>query len=153
MANTFLRKFSNDLGTSFTAVGNYTVGPGTGAILLSLSLANTFQKNVRASVVLNDGEANYYLVKDTLIPGNTSLVAIGGEHKVVLQPGDSIQVSATGTVDATMSVMETPDFGISIIPSVNVEYLSIKDINVTPANEFSATNSVDGGNNTNITFV
>lgn len=115
MANTFLKKVSRNIGNVLTAIGSYTVGSGTGAVVIGLNLSNTAHALLTANVVINNGTDNFYLIKNTLIPGGSSVVAVGGDQKLILQAGDSIQVNSSiaGSIDATMSYMETDGVGVT----------------------------------------
>lgn len=108
MANAFKRKLSRQIGTTPTTVGGYTVGSATQVTVIGLSLANTTALDVTASVALNDGVNDYYLVKDAPVPNGGALVLMGGDQKLVMQTGDSIIVtsSAATSVDAVLSILE-----------------------------------------------
>ena len=113
MANTFLRKISNNISSVETSVGNYTVDANIGAVVIGLSISNTNVSQVFANVIINNGTTDYYIIRNGLIPAAGALVVAGGEQKIILQTGDSVQVSASGNVDAVMNVMETDGVGIT----------------------------------------
>jgi hypothetical protein len=108
MANTFYRKLSRNVGTVAATVGSYTVGSSTTSIIVGLTICNTTGAAVNATVSVNDGTNNYYLVSAAPIPGGGSLVVIGGDQKVVLQTNDSVKVvsDAATSLDVIMSIME-----------------------------------------------
>lgn len=108
MANTFNRKISRNIGTSLTSVGSYTVGGGVTTTVIGLSVANTSSSPVVIDVTVNDGSNDAYLVKGAALPTGSALAVIGGDEKVVLITGDSINVksSAASSVDAVMSILE-----------------------------------------------
>lgn len=108
MANTFKRKVSQGIGTSATAIGGYTVGAGTQTTVIGLTCANVTTTAVTVDVILNDGTNNTYIVKGATVPSGGSLVVVGGDQKVVLEPNDSVTVTAStaSSVDAIMSVLE-----------------------------------------------
>ena len=110
MANTFFNKFSSGIGTSLTAVGGYVVPADstTTVVVVGLSVANTTGTSINVEVTLNDGSTDYYIIKDAPVSAGASLVAIGGDQKVVLEAGHSIKVnsSASASCDAIMSIME-----------------------------------------------
>jgi hypothetical protein len=114
MANTFLRKISNNISSVETSVGNYTVGGNVGAVVIGLSISNTNVSQVFANVIINNGTTDYYIIRNGLIPAAGALVVAGGEQKIILQTGDSVQVSASGNVDAVMNIMESSDVGLTI---------------------------------------
>ena len=108
MPNTFLRKLSQNIGTTPTAVGSYTVGASTATTVIGLTCANTTTTAITVDVVHNDGSTDTYIVKGATVPSGGSLVVVGGDQKVVLVAGDSIKVtsSAATSCDVIMSVLE-----------------------------------------------
>ena len=108
MANTFKRKVSQGIGTSATAIGGYTVGAGTQTTVIGLTCANVTTTAVTVDVILNDGTTDTYIVKGATVPSGGSLVVVGGDQKVVLEPNDSVTVTAStaSSVDAIMSILE-----------------------------------------------
>jgi 6-phosphogluconolactonase (cycloisomerase 2 family) len=116
MASTFLRKFSSNIGNTATSVGSYTVGANTGAVVIGLTVSNTTNSELNADVTLYNGISPYYLARRMPIPSESSLVVAGGDQKVVLQAGDSIQVQTESGygLDAIMTVMETNSIGITV---------------------------------------
>ena len=108
MANTFKRKASQGIGTSATAIGSYTVGAGTQTTVIGLTCANVTTTAVTVDVILNDGSTDTYIVKGATVPSGGSLVVVGGDQKVVLEPNDSVTVTAStaSSVDAIMSILE-----------------------------------------------
>lgn len=108
MANTFYRKFSANVGNVATTVGSYTVSSGTTSIVLGLTVCNTLGSTISASVFVNNGANNYYIIKNAPITAGASLIPIGGDQKFVLQFNDNVKVvSDTATsLDVAMSIME-----------------------------------------------
>lgn len=108
MANTFKRKLSRGIGATATQVGTYTVGAGTTAVVIGLTVTNTSGSAISANVFLNDGAANTSILTNAPVSSGSSLVVVGGDQKVVLETGDSIYVqsSATSSIDVVMSIME-----------------------------------------------
>lgn len=109
MANTFTRKLSRGVGTTATAVGSYTVGANTTTVVVGLTVTNTSGGAITANVYINDqSAANTYVVANAPISSGASLVAVGGDQKIVLIEGDKIYVqsSAASSVDAVLSIME-----------------------------------------------
>lgn len=108
MANTFKRYASRNVGTSATTVGSYTVGASTQTTLIGLTVANTTASVITVDIIHNDGANDTYVVKDAPVPAGGSLVAVGGDQKIVLETGDSIKaVSNTATsADVLMSLLE-----------------------------------------------
>ena len=85
-----------------------TVGSGATATLIGLSLANTTASNITVSAKVNkQSGSSAFIVKDaTILPGGT-LVAVGGDQKVVLETGDTITAyaSAGTSADAIVSYL------------------------------------------------
>jgi hypothetical protein len=108
MANTFKRKVSQGIGTSATAIGSYTVGAGTQTTVIGLTCANVTTTAVTVDVILNDGSTNTYIVKGATVPSGGSLVVVGGDQKVVLEPNDSVTVTASSAAsrDCVLSILE-----------------------------------------------
>ena len=109
MANTFSRKLSRNLGTSLTAVGTYTVAASTKTIVVGLTLTNVGSATIYVDATLNDGTNDYYIVKAAPVPVGGSLVAVGGDQKIVMITNDSIKVKSdtASSLDAILSIMET----------------------------------------------
>ena len=88
MAQNFRRYTSNDVGTSaatlFTANSYDTV--------VGISVANITTSSVIASVYINDGSNDIYLVKDAPIPSGSALQVLDGGAKFVVQSGDALKV-------------------------------------------------------------
>jgi hypothetical protein len=99
MANTF-KSFQSTGVTTETTV--YTGAADTQVTVIGLTVANTGTSPVYGSVKLNGA----YLVKDAPIAVGGTLVAVGGEQKIVVEPTDTVAVSADGTVDVILSVLE-----------------------------------------------
>lgn len=108
MANTFTRKLQRGVGTTLTSVGSYTVPASTQVAAVGLSLANITAAAITVDVTLNDGTTDTYLLKDGPIPAGGTLVAIGGEQKVVLNTGDTIKVKSNtaSSCDVILSLLE-----------------------------------------------
>jgi len=108
MANTFTRKLSRSIGTTATRVGAYTVAASTSTTAIGLSVANTSTAAINANVFHSDGSNNTYIVYNAPIPAGGSLVAVGGDQKIVLVTGDGIfvQSTAASSVDAILSILE-----------------------------------------------
>jgi len=108
MANTFKRFTQRSVGTSLTQVGSYTVSSGTQVTVIGVTVANTTSSSIQADVTHYDGSNDTYVVKSAPIPVGSSLVVVGGEQKVVLEPGDSIRVAsnASSSCDVVVSLLE-----------------------------------------------
>lgn len=108
MANTFSRKLSQNIGTTPTQVGSYTVAANTTVVVVGLTVTNKTGSSISANVFINDGAANTYVTANAPISSGASLVAVGGDQKVVLLTGDKIYVesSAASSIDAILSILE-----------------------------------------------
>ena len=108
MANAFKNKTQRQIGTSLTAIESYTVAGSTETTIIGLTISNTTTSVIEVDATLNDGSNDFYIVKNAPVPAGGSLVAVGGDQKVVLMPGDSIKVkSDTATsADVIMSILE-----------------------------------------------
>ena len=105
MANTFLRKTSNNIGVAFTPV--YTVPVGKTAVILGGVVSNIGTDTVNTEITINDGTNDINLTGvDTPIPNGTSLSFIDG--KVVMQAGDILKAkgSIAAQLDVYVSIME-----------------------------------------------
>jgi hypothetical protein len=84
------------------------VGAGQTQTLIGLSLANKLASNVTVSARLaKSGGSTAFLVKDaTVLPGG-ALAIVGGDQKVVLETGDTVEAyaSASSAVDAIVSYL------------------------------------------------
>ena len=98
MAQDFTRYKARLTGTSaatlFTANSNDTV--------VGISVANVTGSAVNASVYINDGTNDFYLVKNAPIPSGSALQVLDGGAKVVVQSGDILKV-----VSDTASSLDT----------------------------------------------
>lgn len=108
MANTFTRKLEKDIGSTPTKIDSYTVGASTSTVVIGLTVTNTTGSAITANVFLNNGVANTYVIANAPIGSGASLVAVGGDQKIVMITGDSMWVesSAASSIDAVMSIME-----------------------------------------------
>jgi hypothetical protein len=108
MANTFSRKLSQNIGTTPTQIGSYTVAANTTVVVVGLTVTNKTGSSISANVFINDGAANTYVTANAPISSGASLVAVGGDQKVVLLTGDKIYIesSAASSIDAVLSILE-----------------------------------------------
>ena len=107
MPNTFKVKTKKNIGTVDSAV--YTCPTSTATTIIGLNLANTTTGSVLANVTLlnNDGDS-CFVVKNAPIPNGGSLVAVGGDQKLVMEANDIIKVSSdtASSVDVSLSILE-----------------------------------------------
>lgn len=105
MANNFTSYLNKDVGTSAATV--VTIGASTQTTVIGLACANTTASPVTANIYITRSGSDYYIVKNAVIPVGGSLVAVGGDMKVVLITGDVLKVvsSAASSIDAVTSVL------------------------------------------------
>ena len=108
MANTFLRKTERNIGTALTQIDSYTVAGSTKTTVIGLSVSNTTTSAVDVDATLNDGTNDFYIVKNCPVPSGSTVVLVGGDQKVVMEPSDLIKVKSTAasSVDVVMSLLE-----------------------------------------------
>lgn len=98
MANAFLSETDTAIGTSAASV--LTCGASTETTVIGMSIANIVTSQIAVDVQLDasgrtsGAEDSVYLVKSAPIPVGSSLVVIGGDQKVVMEPGDIIKVTS-----------------------------------------------------------
>ena len=107
MANTFKNRTLRAVGTSPTDVGA-VVASSTQTTLIGMTLANITSGVVNATVTLNDGSNTTHIIKDGPIPSGGSLIAVGGDQKIVLETGDKVIVTSNtaSSLDVIMSFLE-----------------------------------------------
>tara|TARA_B100001287_G_C22644136_1_gene511737 strand:+ start:1021 stop:1350 length:330 start_codon:yes stop_codon:yes gene_type:complete len=107
MANAFKLVTDTAVGTSPATV--YTCPSATETTIIGLNLANISSSSVQADVQIenNDGD-NIYLIKAAPIPIGSSLVAVGGDQKVVLNASDVLKVTSNtaSSIDVALSILE-----------------------------------------------
>ena len=108
MANSFKRKKTAGIGTSFASIDSYTVAGSTEVTVIGLTCANVTAGPILADVSLHDGYNYFSVVKEAPIPSGASLVVVGGDQKLVMQTGDSMRVKSdtASSIDAIMSILE-----------------------------------------------
>jgi hypothetical protein len=104
MAQNFRRYVSNDVGTSaatlFTSDSYDTV--------VGISVANVAATSVIASVYINDGTNDIYLIKDAPIPVGSALQVLDGGAKFVVQNLDVLKVisDTASSLDVWVSTVD-----------------------------------------------
>jgi len=104
MAQNFRRYTFNNIGTSaetlFTADSFDTV--------VGISVANVTASAVVASVYINDGTNDIYLVKDAPIPAGSALQVLDGGAKFVVQNNDALKVisDTASSLDVWVSAVD-----------------------------------------------
>lgn len=106
MPNTFK---SNGAQVTTSNVTAYTCPASTQTTIIGLSLANTSVTPINVTVELLKGgiAPAYALVTGAPIPTGSSLVVVGADQKVVMQPTDLLRArTASGTADLVLSYLE-----------------------------------------------
>jgi hypothetical protein len=104
MAQNFRRYTSNNIGTAaatlFTADSYDTV--------VGISVANIIASDVTASVYINDGTDDIYLIKDAPIPSGSALQVLDGGAKFVVESGDALKVisDTASSLDVWVSTVD-----------------------------------------------
>jgi len=109
VANNFIHQVSKGVGAAITKIGNYDLPSATQGVIIGVSVSNTSAVNITASVYLFVASLNttVSIITNAPIFAGQTLVAVGADQKVVMQPGDSIQVqgSAAGACDVIASIL------------------------------------------------
>ena len=107
MANLFQTKTTQNIGTTLSAIGSFTIPTGQTATVIGLTLANKANTGVLVSVAYGSNTANTFIIKNAPIPAGSSLIPIGGDQKIVLNEGSTLNVAANtaNQVDAVMSIL------------------------------------------------
>jgi hypothetical protein len=112
MSIEFKNKTTQGIGTGFTDV--YTCpGSAKSAIVFGMTIANVESTSIPITVEariedLSSTTYTHIVAPDTPIEVGASLVPAGGIQKIVLEPGDKIQVSCSETsgADVVISALE-----------------------------------------------
>ena len=108
MANAFLSETDTGIGTSPATV--LTCGASTETTIIGLSISNIIRSQITVDVQLDastrtsGAEDSVYLVKGAPIPVGGSLIVVGGDQKVVLEPGDTIKVTSSTASSADVVI-------------------------------------------------
>jgi len=111
MANTFKNYTTRSIGTTLTAV---CTAASVTSTVIGMTICNTSTATVKVSIAVNDGNTTYMLgsaspgTNGTSIAAGDSLVAIGGDQKLVLENTNSLQVlsDTAASLDVIVSVLE-----------------------------------------------
>ena len=102
--------FKSNVATNIVTTGNtvYTCPSATQTTLIGLTLSNKSLGTVSANVVITRDAVDYSIISNAPILTGSTLVPIGGEQKVVLEPADQIRVTATAnnSLDVIVSLLE-----------------------------------------------
>lgn len=112
MANSFLSETDTAVGTAAATI--YTCPASTETTIIGLSVANIVTSQILIDVQL-DGSGrtsgavdSVYLIKDAPVPVGSSIVVVGGDQKVVMEPGDALKVTSdtASSADVVMSHLD-----------------------------------------------
>jgi len=112
MANTFLSETDASIGTSPATV--FTCGASTQSTIIGLSVANRTTSQILIDVQLDasgrtsGAEDSVYLVRNAPVPAGSTVVVVGGDQKVVMEPGDDIVVTSdtASSADVVLSHLD-----------------------------------------------
>ena len=109
MANSFKTFTAQNIDTSSGKATLYTCPANTETTIIGLNIANILSVSITVTVELLDGGSTItHIVKDAIVPVGSSLVAVGGPQKIVMNATDKLKVygSQANCCDAVMSVLE-----------------------------------------------
>jgi hypothetical protein len=106
MANLFKSFPAKNVGTYAATV--YTCPASTQTTIIGLSMANTSASPITTDAYITRSGINYYLIENATVPVGSSLVVVGGDQKVVMQPADVLSVlnSVASSGDCFCSLLE-----------------------------------------------
>ena len=109
MANAFKTFTAQNIDTSSGKAILYTCPANTETTIIGLNIANILSVSITVTVELLDGGSTItHVVKDAIVPVGSSLVAVGGPQKIVMNATDVLKVygSQANCCDAVLSVLE-----------------------------------------------
>ena len=108
MASAFKTATGKDVGTSLTTI--YTCPSATTVTVIGLYLCNQSGGSIEGSVEFYDASTTNHIsiLSGSPIPDGSTVVAIGGEGKVVLEAADIIKVQSNvaSSIDVVLSYLE-----------------------------------------------
>lgn len=112
MANFFRSETDTGVGTSAATI--FTCPASTQTTIIGLSVANIHTSSIAVDVELDasgrtsGAEDSVYLVKAAPVPVGGTLVVVGGDQKIVMEPGDVIKVTSdtAASADVVMSHLD-----------------------------------------------
>lgn len=112
MPSTLKNYTARSIGNTPTVV--FTAPLNAQIVVIGMTVANRTASQILASVILNDGDETYLVggpvnsVMGAKINVGSSLIAVGGEQKVVMEPGNELIVvsSLADSADVIVSIME-----------------------------------------------
>ena len=112
MANFFRSETDTGVGTNAATI--FTCPASTQTTIIGLSVANIYTSQIAVDVELDasgrtsGAEDSVYLVKAAPVPVGGTLVVVGGDQKIVMEPGDVIKVTSdtAASADVVMSHLD-----------------------------------------------
>ena len=108
MASAFKSATAQSVGTSLTTV--YTCPSGTTSTVIGLYLCNQSGGAIEGSVEFYDASTTNHIgiLSSSPIPSSSTVVAVGGEGKIVMEAGDIIKVNSNvaSSMDVVLSYLE-----------------------------------------------
>lgn len=106
MASTFKNYFTQNIGTTNTAI--YTSPSGANSTVIGISICNITGQTIAGSIFVASGGANTFMVKGATLTIGSAMVPVGGDQKLVLEGGDVIYVysNTANAIDTIVSVLE-----------------------------------------------
>jgi len=116
--NQFTSYASKNVGITASTV--FTAQASVQTALIGMSLGNTTTVPVTASAYVTRGGQDVFIVRNAVVPAGGSLVAVGGDQKLVLIAGDAVRVIAsTATcIDVWASALITGGEAVASQPVV-----------------------------------
>jgi hypothetical protein len=104
MAQNFRRYTSNNVGASAATI----LTANSYDTIVGIYVANVTSSSVLASVYINDGTNDIYLIKDAPIPAGSALQVLDGGSKVIVQSGDVLKVisDTASSLDVWVSAVD-----------------------------------------------
>lgn len=106
MSSVFKSAIAQNIGTTDVTV--YTVPALTTTTIIGLSLCNITAVGLNANIKVTKGATTVHMLKNVPLPSGQTVIAVGGDQKVVLEAGDILKVSSSAatSIDAILSVLE-----------------------------------------------
>jgi len=107
MANQFKNFRTQSVGTQ--PVDVYTPASTATSTVIGINCANKSTSNIEVDIKIRDAASDeFFISKGVIVPRNSALAAMGGDQKLVVEPGQSLTVRANkdDSVDVVVSVLE-----------------------------------------------
>jgi len=107
MPNNF--KTFTDTGVGTANADVYTCPSSAQTTIIGLNIANILTVSITVNVQLINADGdNVHIVKSAIVPVGSSLVAVGGDQKIVLNASDILRITASqaSAADVTVSLLE-----------------------------------------------